>query len=97
MNDKFLETLVDYSYSGLFGTFLVNQESDRHKVIQSIKVLIHCTCLFLLLQNLIPYLDDDGLITIDNSTVSFWAWLAMVNATEKTFYNEAYCPELYTG
>ncbi|XP_065919668.1 uncharacterized protein [Dysidea avara] len=78
MNDKFLETLVDYSYSGLFGTFLVNQESDRHK-------------------NLIPYLDDDGLITIDNSTVSFWAWLAMVNATEKTFYNEAYCPELYTG
>jgi len=49
----------------------------------------------LLLQNFASELDDD-VITIDNNTVSFWAWLAMVNATERTFYNESYRPELYS-
>jgi len=95
MNDKFLETLIDYSYSSLFGTFLVNQESDRHKVMY-VYILPYLRVL-LSLQNLTPDSDNDVVTTIDNNTVSFWAWLAMVNATEKAFYNEAYCPELYTG
>ena len=45
-------------------------------------------------QNLTPDSDDDKIIINDN-TVSFWVWLAMVNATDKSFYNELYCPDIH--
>jgi len=48
-----------------------------------------------LLQNLASYPDDDE-VTINDNTVSIWGWLAMVNATDKSFYNELYCPDIYT-
>lgn len=41
-------------------------------------------------------MDDDVVTTINDNTVSFWGWLAMVNATNRSFYNELYCPDIYT-
>lgn len=94
MNDKFLETLVDYSYSGLFGTFLTSRESERHVVRGQCHIFTARLLTSILSQDLTPD-SDDGRITINDNTVSFWGWLAMVNATDQSFYNELYCPDIY--
>ena len=48
-----------------------------------------------LLQNLASSDSADVRITVDADTVSFWCWLAMVNATDRSFYNELYYPDIY--
>lgn len=35
--------------------------------------------------------------SVSTHTVSFWVWVSMVNAAGRTFYNDLYDPEAYSG
>jgi hypothetical protein len=73
-NEKFLMVMVESSYSGQFGTFLLNSEQERHKT-----------------------LDDEAHKhkSVATHTLSFWTWVAMVNAAGRTFFNHLYDPHTY--
>lgn len=112
-----LQVLVESSYSGQFGTFLLNNEQERHKVCitptssKFLLALLHTLIPVLpFMRTPIPILSCThsailGLQTFSDEahkhksvathTLSFWTWVAMVNAAGRTFYNHLYDPQTF--
>ena len=95
------QALVEHSYSGLFGTFMNNNEGDRKKVdSQELKRgnvnFCNMFCYSFLFSSG-QIFSEKGYehVSVSSHTISFWMWVNMVNAAERRFFNEGYDSSCY--